>query len=122
MVRKGHLMANDQIPFLDLITPHKELEEELVAAFRKSLHTGGFVGGMVVETFEKEFATFSNAGHCIGVANGTDALRFALLAAGVSQGDAVITVPNTFIATGEAISQAGARPYFVDVDERTYNM
>jgi dTDP-4-amino-4,6-dideoxygalactose transaminase len=115
-------MANNQIPFLDLVTPHKELEQELVAAFRKALLSGGFVGGSAVETFEKEFAEFSNASHCIGVANGTDALRFSLLAAGITNGDAVITVPNTFIATGEAISQAGARPYFVDIDERTYNM
>lgn len=110
------------IPFLDLVSPHKQLEEELVAAFRNALHTAAFIGGAAVENFERDFALFSNAQHCVGVANGTDALRFALLAAGVEHGDAVITVPNTFIATTEAISQSGARPYFVDVDERTYNM
>jgi dTDP-4-amino-4,6-dideoxygalactose transaminase len=115
-------MANDQIPFLDLVTPHKELEQELTNVFRSALHSAGFIGGSAVEMFEREFAAFCETDHCVGVANGTDALRFALIAAGVQAGDAVVTVPNTFIATAEAISQAGARPYFVDVDERTYNM
>ena len=76
----------------------------------------------MVEAFEKEFATFCGVTHCIGVGSGTDALRFALMASGVRAGDAVITVPNTFIATTEAISQTGAVPEFVDVDERTANM
>jgi len=116
------MMTNDQIPFLDLLTPHKELEEELTSVFRNALHSAGFVGGSAVEDFEREFAAFCEARHCVGVANGTDALRFALIVAGVKAGDAVLTVPNTFIATAEAISQAGARSYFVDVDERTYNM
>jgi dTDP-4-amino-4,6-dideoxygalactose transaminase len=115
-------MANDQIPFLDLVAPHKELEQELTSVFRSALYSAGFIGGGAVEMFEREFAAFCEAAHCVGVANGTDALRFALIAAGVQAGDAVVTVPNTFIATAEAISQAGARPYFVDVDERTYNM
>jgi len=107
---------------LDLVTPHLKLEEELVSVFRSALKTAGFVGGPMVEEFEREFAEFCEAGHCVGVGNGTDALRFALIAAGVLPGDTVVTVPNTFIATTEAISQAGARPDFVDVEERTYNM
>lgn len=110
------------IPFLDLITPHLELEEELLDVFRNSLRTACFVGGPVVEKFEGHFGQFCDAKHCVGVASGTDAVRFALTAAGVLPGDVVITVPNTFIATTEAISQAGALPEFVDVDERTYNM
>jgi len=76
----------------------------------------------MVEQFEREFAHFCEAEYCVGVGNGTDALRFALIAAGVQPGDTVVTVPNTFIATTEAISQAGARPDFVDIEERTYNM
>lgn len=104
------------------MTPHLELEEELVSVFRSALKTAGFVGGPIVEEFEREFAEFSEARHCVGVGNGTDALRFALIAAGVQPGDTVVTVPNTFIATTEAISQAGARPDFVDIEERTYNM
>ena len=76
----------------------------------------------MVEQFEREFAAFCGAEHCVGVSNGTDALLFALIAAGIKTGDCVVTVPNTFIATTEAISQAGARPDFVDIDERTCNM
>lgn len=110
------------IPFLDLVTPHRELEEELVSVFRSALGTAGFIGGPMVEGFEKEFAQFCDTPHCVGVGSGTDALRFALMAAGIGGGDIVITVPNTFIATTEAISQAGAQPRFVDIDERTYNM
>jgi len=110
------------IPFLDLIAPHRELENELTDAFRHSLRTAGFVGGPVVEKFEEAFATFSDAKHSIAVSSGTDALRFAIMACGVQPGDVVVTVPNTFIATTEAISQARAIPEFVDIDEQTYNM
>ena len=110
------------IPFLDLVALHKESEDELCAVLRQSLRTGGFVGGPVVESFESDFAKFCDTQYCVGVSSGTDALRFALIAAGVSPGSIVVTVPNTFIATTEAISQAGATPYFVDVDKRTYNM
>jgi dTDP-4-amino-4,6-dideoxygalactose transaminase len=110
------------IPFLDLVTPHVELGEELVSVFRTALKTAGFIGGPVVEEFEREYARFCGSEHCIGVASGTDAVRFALMAVGVQPGDTILTVPNTFIATTEAISQAGARPDFVDIDERTYLM
>src|SRR5579863_3769788 len=116
-------MSNtEQISFLDLVTPHQELETELVAVLRDSLRTAGFVGGPRVEEFEREFAKYCDAKYCVGLASGTDAVRFALMAAGVQAGDVVVTVPNTFIATTEGISQAGARPDFVDVDERTYCM
>jgi dTDP-4-amino-4,6-dideoxygalactose transaminase/acetyltransferase-like isoleucine patch superfamily enzyme len=114
--------APSPIPFLDLITPHLELEEELVEVFRHGLRTAGFVGGAIVENFEKAFAEVCDAKHCIAVSSGTDALRFAIMLSGVQPGDVVVTVPNTFIATTEAISQAGALPEFIDVDERTYNM
>ena len=113
---------SDGIPFLDLITPHAELKEELTAVFRRALETAGFIGGPMVEQFEREFAAFCGTRHCVGVASGTDAVRFALIAAGVPKDAVVVTVPNTFIATTEAITQAGARPAFVDIDERTYNM
>jgi dTDP-4-amino-4,6-dideoxygalactose transaminase len=116
-------MSNtEQIPFLDLVTLHKELEEELLSTLRDTLRVAGFVGGPKVEEFEREFAKFCGATHCVGVASGTDAVRFALTAAGVKPGDIVVTVPHTFIATTEAISQAGGRPDFVDIDERTYCM
>jgi dTDP-4-amino-4,6-dideoxygalactose transaminase len=115
-------VETNRIPFLDLVTPHKELKDELAAVFAHVLDTAGFVGGPMVEDFERNFAKYCQTQHCIGVGSGTDALRFALIAAGVKQGDVVVTVPNTFIATAEAITQAGARPDFVDVDSCTYNM
>jgi dTDP-4-amino-4,6-dideoxygalactose transaminase len=111
-----------KVSFLDLVTLHTELEEELCSIFKGSLRTAGFVGGPLVEGFESDFAQFCDSRYCVGVSSGTDALRFALMGAGVASGSIVVTVPNTFIATGEAISQAGATPFFVDVDERTYNM
>jgi len=114
--------GKEAIPFLDLVTPHRELAPELTEVFTRALNTAGFIGGPMLEQFEKSFAEFCEAKYCIGVSSGTDALRFALMAAGVKFGDIVITVPNTFIATTEAISQAGAEPRFVDIDERTYNM
>jgi dTDP-4-amino-4,6-dideoxygalactose transaminase len=110
------------VPFLDLVTPHRELREELNAVFTKVMETAYFIGGPMVENFEREFATFCDAQHCIGLSSGTDAVRFALMAAGVKPGDVVVTVPNTFIATCEGITQAGAMAEFVDVDARTYNM
>lgn len=116
------MTANHAIPFLDLVSPHEELKEELCDVFRKALSTAGFIGGQMVEEFEQEFAKYCDVQHCVGVANGTDALRFALIAAGIRQDDIVVTVPNTFIATTEAISHAGALPQFVDVDERTCNI
>jgi dTDP-4-amino-4,6-dideoxygalactose transaminase len=76
----------------------------------------------MVEDFEKAFAQFCDTRYCVGVSSGTDALRFALIAAGIGDGDSAVTVPHTFIATTEAISQAGATPEFVDIDERTYTM
>ena len=115
-------MQAHSIPFLDLVTPHRELKGELTAVFEHALETAGFIGGPMVEDFEKSFARFCDAQHCVGVGSGTDALRLALMAAGVGQDDAVVTVPNTFIATAEAVSQCGALPRFVDVNERTYNM
>jgi dTDP-4-amino-4,6-dideoxygalactose transaminase len=116
-------MSNaEKIPFLDLVTPHQELEQELTAVFQKVIGTAGFVGGPMVENFENEFAAYCDSKYCVGVASGTDAVRFPLMAAGVQPGDVVVTVPHTFIATTEAISQAGARPDFVDIDEKTYSM
>lgn len=116
-------MTDDRkIPFHELVAPHLELEKELVAVFRAALRMAGFIGGPMVEDFERDFAQFCEAKYCVGVGSGTDALRFALIAVGVQPGDIVITVPHTFIATTEAISQAGARPDFVDIDERTYTM
>jgi len=116
------MTATTGVPFLDLATPHEELKEELCSVFQTALETAGFVGGPMVENFEAAFAEHCDVRHAVGVASGTDALRFALMASGVNPGDLVLTVPNTFIATAEAISQTGALVDFVDIDARTYNI
>lgn len=113
---------NAKVPFVDLVTIHRELESELLAVCKKVIETAGFIGGPEVEGFEKEFAEYCDAKYCVGVNSGTDALRFALTAAGVRLGDVVVTVPHSFIATTEAISQAGADIEFVDIEPNTYTM
>jgi len=115
-------MNTAKIPFLDLVTTHRELREELRSVFESALDTAGFIGGPTVEAFEREFAEFCETRSCVGMASGTDAVRLALTAAGVRPGDTVLTVPFTFFATTEAISQVGARFDFVDIDPRTYTM
>jgi dTDP-4-amino-4,6-dideoxygalactose transaminase len=112
----------NSVPFLDLLTVHRDLREELLSVFQNALETAVFVGGPALEEFERDFADFCDSRFCVGMSSGTDALRLALIAAGVQPADTVVTVPLTFIATTEAISQAGARPDFVDVDQRTYTM
>ena len=114
--------SQNNIPFLDLVTPHVELEAELTAVFQKAIRSAGFIGGPMVEEFERDFAAFCGTRYAVAISSGTDALRFAIMVCGVKPGDVVVTVPHTFIATTEAISQAGALPEFVDIDERTYNM
>jgi dTDP-4-amino-4,6-dideoxygalactose transaminase len=116
------MSAKSKVPFVDLLTLHHELESELVSVFKQALATAGFVGGPMVEGFERDFGLFCGTQYCIGVNSGTDALRFALMGAGVSPDEVVLTVPLTFVATTEAISQTGARPDFVDIDPRTYTM
>jgi dTDP-4-amino-4,6-dideoxygalactose transaminase len=111
-----------QVPFLDLRVQHQPLMPELMEAFRQVTEASAFAGGPFVGQFETEFAAFCHTRHALGVGSGTDALWLSLLALGVGQGDEVITVPNSFMATAEAISLCGARPVFVDIDERTYTM
>ena len=110
------MIQNGKIPFVDLLSPHRELGSELMDVFRAALETAGFIGGPMVEEFEREYAAYCDTKYCVGVGSGTDALRFALIAAGVQNGDIVLTVPLTFIATTEAISQTGGAPDFVDID------
>lgn len=110
------------VPFLDLKAQHAPLRAELLSAIGEVIDTCAFAGGPFVAKFETEFAAFAGAAHAVAVGNGTDALWVALLAKGIGAGDEVITVPNTFIATAEAISYTGATPVFVDIDEKTYTM
>jgi dTDP-4-amino-4,6-dideoxygalactose transaminase len=110
------------VPFLDLKAQYLPIKDEIHAALDSVLDKTAFAGGPFVAQFEKEFATFCGTEQAVGVGNGTDALWMALLALGVGPGDEVITVPDTFIATCEAISYCGATPVFVDIDEKSYNM
>lgn len=110
------------VPFLDLKAQYKTIKDEIHSAISEVMENTAFAGGPFVVKFEKEFASFCNCKHAIGVGNGTDAIWLSLIALGVGAGDEVITVPNTFIATAEAITYCGAQPVFVDVDEKTYNM
>lgn len=110
------------IPFLDLVAQHRPLEDDLVAAFRSALQSASFVGGAEVAAFEHEFAAFVGSPASVAVNSGTDALRFAYLALGVKPGDEVITVPNTFIATTEALTQAGAIVRFAEVSDGPLTM
>lgn len=111
-----------KVPFLDLRAQHAPLIETFDRAIREVIESSAFAGGPFVEKFEEEFAAFCGASHAIAVGNGTDALWLALLALGIGEGDEVITVPNTFIATAEAITYCKARPVFVDVDQDTFTM
>lgn len=112
----------EKVPFVDLKSQHSLLSTEIETVITGVLTEGGFTLGDTVKAFEDEFAAFCGVGFGIGVGSGTDALHFALRAVGVGPGDEVITVPNTFIATVEAIIMCGARPVFVDIDEDTYLM
>ncbi len=110
------------VPFLDLKAQYAGIRAEVSEALEAVVDAAAFAGGPFVERFEKEFAAYCGAQHAIGVGSGTEALWLSLLALGVGPGDEVITVPNTFIATAEAISACGARPVFVDVDESTLTL
>lgn len=110
------------IPLVDLRAQYLQIKDEIDSAVQRVIESSSFVGGKEVKEFEESFAAFCGAKHCIGVGNGTDALSIALRCSGVGSGDEVVTVPNTFVATAEAISSVGARPVFVDIDEKSYTM
>jgi dTDP-4-amino-4,6-dideoxygalactose transaminase len=102
------------IPLVDLAWQHAQVADEVAAGWAEVLATTGFVGGPKVAAFEAEYAAFVGAQHCVGVANGTDAIELALRALGVGPGDECVLAANTFIATAEAVARAGATPVLVD--------
>lgn len=108
------------IPLVDLTAAHEEVAEEVEAGFKRVISETAFIGGAEVAAFEQEYATFTGVPHCVGVANGTDALELALRAVGVRAGGQVIMPANTFIATAGAVARVGARPVLVDCDPVTY--
>lgn len=111
-----------RVPFLDLEAQHAPLRNEFNRAIGEVIDSSAFAGGPFVEKFEEAFASYCGCRYAIGVGSGTEALWLSLLACGIGPGDEVITVPNTFMATAEAITYCGARPVFVDVEEQTYTM
>jgi len=111
-----------KIPFLDLKLPHIELRSQLEAAFERVLDSGWYIQGGELKQFEKEFAEYCEAEHCVGVGNGLDALHLILRAYEIGAGDEVIVPSNTYIATWLAASYVGATPIPIEPDERTYNI
>ena len=111
-----------KVPFLDLKKQYESIKDEIQEALEKVIAKTAFAGGPFVQQFEEEFARFCDTKYSIGVGSGTAALWVALLAMDVGSGDEIITAPNSFIATAEAISFTGAKPVFVDVDHKTYNL
>lgn len=110
------------VPFIDLTRQYKEIEEEILSATRRVFEKGRFILGEEVSTFEEEFARYCGVRYGVGVNSGTDAIYLALKAAGVGEGDEVVTVANSFIASALAISFTGAKPIFVDIEPETYNL
>jgi dTDP-4-amino-4,6-dideoxygalactose transaminase len=112
----------ETIPYLDLPAQIRPLRAELDAVIARTIDNCSFCLGPDVAQFEKDFARFCGAGHCVGFNSGTSALHVAMLLLGVGPGDEVITTPFTFVATSWAISYAGAKPVYVDIDDTTFNL
>ncbi len=113
---------NYMIPFLNLGLLHNQLADEINVAVQRAVGSGWYILGPEVEAFEAEFAAYHGAAHAIGVANGTDAIELALLAAGIGTGDEVITVAHTAMPTVTAIEATGAKPVFADIDPATFTI
>ncbi len=111
-----------KVNFVDLKRQYESIKEEVDRAINNVISNTDFILGKDVKSFEEEYAAFCNAKHCISLSSGTSSLSLALRAAGIKEGDEVITVPNTFIATALAISELGAKPVFIDIDKDSYNM
>jgi dTDP-4-amino-4,6-dideoxygalactose transaminase len=111
-----------KVPLLDLKAEYHELRDQILPALDRVCENSAFVLGEDVEQFEREFASYCDVKHCVALSSGTAALHLGLLALGVQPGDEVITSPNTFLATAEAITYCGARPVFVDIDSATANL
>jgi UDP-2-acetamido-2-deoxy-ribo-hexuluronate aminotransferase len=113
---------SETIPFIDLKSQYKVLEDNIKSRINKVLEHGQYIMGPEVAELENKLADYVGVKHCIGASSGTDTLMIAMLALGIGAGDEVITTPFTFIATGEMIALLGAKPVFVDIDSRTYNI
>src|SRR5436189_579594 len=112
----------NKLPLVNLFAQYQAIKPDVDRAIEKVINSSAFVGGEEVRSFEEEFAAYCEVEHCVGVANGTDAIYLALRSLGIGKGDEVITVSHTFIATAEAITLAGATPVFIDIKEDTMLM
>ena len=110
------------VPFLDLAPIHAPLKETLIAAFAELVDSGAFTNGPAVEELESAFAGYCGVEHCVGVSSGLDALRLGLLASGIEPGDEVVVPAHTFVATLEAVTQAGGQPVLVDISAEDYSI
>ena len=121
-MRTASVKTSKKIPCLDLKGQHDQVEEEIFEAFKKVYKSTAFSGGLFVEEFERQFATFNEVHYAVGLNNGTSALHLALLALGIGEGDEVIIPANTFIATAWGVSYTGAKPVFVDCNPLTWEI
>jgi dTDP-3-amino-3,4,6-trideoxy-alpha-D-glucose transaminase len=122
MSRRVTSIARTEVPFLDLTHVNRRVRDRVLAGVSDLIDSGAFTNGPQVAALERAFADYCGTKHCVGVGSGLDALRLALIAAGVEAGDEVVVPANTFVATLEAVTQAGAVPVLVDVSERDYNL
>jgi dTDP-4-amino-4,6-dideoxygalactose transaminase len=122
MANRKLLEASSTVPFLDLGLLHRDLKAEIVEEIAELVDSSAFTNGPQVREFEAEFAAYCGTAHAVGLASGLDALRLGLQAAGIEPGDEVVVAANTFVATLEAVTQAGGRPLVVDATETDYNL
>src|SRR5882724_6372444 len=112
----------EPVPYLDLLAQMRPIRREIDAAIARTLDNCWFCLGPDVAQFEKDFARFCGADHCVAFNSGTSALHIAMLLLDIGAGDEVITTPSTFVATSWAISYVGAKPVYVDVEDATFNL
>jgi dTDP-4-amino-4,6-dideoxygalactose transaminase len=117
-----HTIHAVRVPFVDLKAQYESIKTDIDQAIAAVIEQAAFIGGPFVRSFEESFARYCGVEHCVGVANGTDAIALVLAALGIGAGDEVITAANSFIATSEAVRMAGAQVVFADIDPRTYNI
>jgi dTDP-4-amino-4,6-dideoxygalactose transaminase len=121
-VRSESISSGVSVPFLDLRPSHEPLKDAVIAEFADLIDSGAFTNGRQVGAFEEAFAAYCGVRNCVGLASGLDALRLGLLAAGLRPGDEVVVPANTFVATAEAVTQAGGKPVLVDMSDEDYNL